>query len=216
MCIRAFRLDTGARPPVTFAAGNTTLEHVTSVIRRLVFCLFLPVLAACGDGLGPRFWDATPDTLLIHSASRSEYVGLASAVDVTADPVTPLPIEVPGLSGSWDFALAEEGGGLVLLPAAVIPGTGSRARVGLLQGRDFDMLEEAPRDTTLFSASAVPVRSDAVYVIRSRRANCGFSAGFRYAKLKPVEIDVARGTLRFAIVRNPYCDDRSFVPPDDD
>jgi hypothetical protein len=185
------------------------------VIKSRVIFLFLPVLGACGDGLGPRFWDATPDTLLIHSASRSEYVGLASAVDVTADPVTPLPIEVPGLTGNWDFALADASGVLVLLPASVIPGTESRARVGLLQGVDFDTLEEAPRDTAQFSASAVPLSSDGVYVIRSRRANCGFSAGYRYAKLKPVEIDVQGGRLRFAIVRNPYCDDRSFVPPDD-
>jgi len=186
------------------------------VIRRLLFCLFLPVFGACDDGLGPRFWDDTPDTLLIHSVSRSEYVGLASAVDLSADPVTPLPIEVPGLTAGWDFALADEGGGLVLLPGSVVPGTASRARIALLQGGDFDTLEEAPRDTVLFSATAVPVRSDAVYVIRSRRANCGFSTGYRYAKVKPVEINVARGTLRFAVVRNPYCDDRSFVPPDED
>ena len=185
------------------------------MIRRLFFCFLLPVLGACNDGLGPRFWNATPDTLLIHSATRGEYVGLASAVDVAADPVTPLPIEVPGLTGSWDFALAEQDGGLVLLPAAVIPGTGSRARVALLEGRDFDALEEAPRDTALFSATAVPVRSDAVYVIRSRRTSCGFTTGYRYAKVKPVEIDLAGGRLRFAVVRNPYCDDRSFVPPDE-
>jgi hypothetical protein len=190
------------------------------VNQRLVLFVILPVLGACGDGLGPRFWDATPDTLLIHSASRSEYVGFASAVDVTADPVTPLPIEVPGLTGNWDFALADgiiglaDEGGLVLLPAAAIPGTESRARVGLLQG-DFDALEEAPRDTALYSASAVPLRTDAVYVIRSRRASCGYTTGYRYAKLKPVELDVAGGRLRFAVVRNPYCDDRSFVPPDD-
>jgi hypothetical protein len=186
------------------------------VMRRLLLCLLCPVLGACDDGLGPRFWDDTPDTLLIHSASRSEYVGLASAVDVAADPVTPLPIEVPGLTASWDFALAEEDGELVLLPASEVPGTASRARIAELQGRDFDTLEEAPRDTALFRAVAVPVRRDATYVIRSRRANCGFSSGYRYAKVKPVEIDVVRGTLRFAVVRNPYCDDRSFVPPDSD
>jgi hypothetical protein len=185
------------------------------VIRRLFFCLFLPFLGACDDGFGPRFWDATPDTLLIHSASRNDYIGLASAVDVAAEPVTPLPIEVPGLTGNWDFALADEGGELTLLPASVIPGTASRARVALLQDRDFDTLEEAPRDTTLYSASAVAVRADAVYVIRSRRANCGLSSGHRYAKLKPVDIDVTLGRLRFAIVRNPYCEDRSFVPPQD-
>jgi hypothetical protein len=214
MCERAFCLDTRARRRVTFAAGTTTSSE-TSVIERRVIVLLLPLLGACGDGLGPRFWDATPDTLVIHSASRNEYVGLASAVDIAADPVTPLPIEVPGLTGNWDFALADQGGVLALLPAAAVPGTESRARVGRLQGNDFDALEEAPRDTTLYSASAVPLSDDATYVIRSRRSDCGFSSGYRYAKLKPVEIDVVRGRLRFAVVRNPFCDDRSFVPPRD-
>jgi hypothetical protein len=54
-----------------------------------------------------------------------------------------------------------------------------------------------------------------VYIVRSRRASCGgVSSGYRYAKLRPVEIDVAAGTYRFEIVRNPYCDNRSFVPPE--
>jgi hypothetical protein len=76
-------------------------------------------------------------------------------------------------------------------------------------------VREAPRDTVDFRASAVPLRPDAVYVVRSRLANCGFSNGYRYAKLKPVEINVPRGLFRFAIVRNPFCDDRSFVPPEE-
>jgi hypothetical protein len=185
------------------------------VTKRLLF-LCLPLLTACDDGLGPAFWSDLPDTLVIHSASRTEYVGLVSAVDITADPVTPLPIEVAGLTNNWDFTLVDQGGTLALAPSAIVPGgTTSRARVMMVLGQTLESITEAPRDTTMFFASPVVLRADAVYIIRSRRSSCGFSTGVRYAKLKPVEINVPRGTLRFAIVRNPYCDDRALVPPEE-
>lgn len=182
------------------------------VPKRLLF-LLVPLLAACNDGLGPDFWDSTPDTLSLFSASRDEYVAQFSAIDLVSQPISRLPIEAPGLTGNWDFALAEEDGDLVLLPAAAIPAVNSRARIGMILNRSFDDITEAPRDTAAYSASAVPVRADAVYVVRTRRAACGFTTGYRYAKLVPIEIDVDAGTLRFAVVRNPYCDNRSFVPP---
>jgi hypothetical protein len=181
-------------------------------VNKLLLLVCVTCLAACDDGIGPRFWIDTPDTLLLHSASRGEYIGLQSAIDLTADPVAALPIEIPGVAANWDFALVEQGGSMVLLPAAAVAGTSSRARIARLQNVNFDELLEAPRDTTLYSAVAVPLNTSSVYVIRSRRASCGFSTGYRYAKLKPVVIDAAAGKLRFAIVRNPYCDDRSFVP----
>jgi hypothetical protein len=184
-------------------------------VKKLLLAICVPLVAACDDGLGPQFWDATPDTVLILSSSRPEYIGLVSAVDVTASPVTPLPIEAAGVTGQWDFMLADQGDGMVLLPASVVPAIGSRARIAVLLNQNFDDVREAPRDTVDFSASAVPLRPDAVYVVRSRLANCGFSNGYRYAKLKPVEINVPRGLFRFAIVRNPFCDDRSFVPPEE-
>ena len=184
------------------------------MIKRLLFAC-LPLLAACDDGLGPSFWSDLPDTLVIHSASRVEYVGLVSAVDITADPVTPLPLEVPGLTNNWDFVLLDQGGSLVLAPSTVVPGATSRARIATILNQTLESITEAPRDTALFSAAPVQLRPDAVYIIRSRRSSCGFSTGVRYAKLKPVEINVPRGTLRFAVVRNPYCDDRALVPPED-
>jgi hypothetical protein len=74
---------------------------------------------------------------------------------------------------------------------------------------------EAPRDTAAYSQSPVQLRTDVVYVLRSRRAPCGFTSGHRYAKMQPIELDHARGIYRFAVVRNPYCDDRALVPPQD-
>lgn len=185
-------------------------------LKRLIPLVIL-VLAACDDPFGPNTWVAVQDTVTMYSASRAQYVGLGSAIDAVSDPVTVLPIEIPGATGNWDVALVDEGGGLSLVPAGAFVGLESnRARIALLEGRDFETLEEAPSDTARYSAGPVPVRTGVVYVLRTRKASCGLSSGYRYAKLKAVEIDVPRGIFRAVITRNPYCDDRSLVPPDVD
>lgn len=190
--------------------------HAVKAVHRLrFFAPFLAVaLGACNDQFGPRFWNATPDTVVMYSASRAEYLGFRSALDIATDPVATLPIEAPGLTGNWDVALADDAGGLAFVPAIAFDGF-SRARIAVMPaGTVFDELERAPSDTIAYTATAVQLQEGRVYVIRSRRAPCGFNAGFRYAKVMPVEIDNAAGILRFAIVRNPYCDNRSFVPPE--
>lgn len=180
---------------------------------------FLPIMAvvlgACGDSTGPAFWDASPDTLLMYSASVPEYIGLRSALDVIASPVRAVPIEASGATGQWDVALVHDGGSLALVAASAFEGISSRAAVAVIEDAAFDDVDRAPSDTAAYSSQPVPLRSNVVYIIRSRRSSCGFTNGFRYAKLKPIDIDHAAGTFRFSIVRNPFCDDRSFVPPED-
>lgn len=189
------------------------------IVRRLTRLIPLAVLivAACDDPFGPALWDATPDTLTLFSASRPEYIGRVSAVDIANIPVVvALPIEAPGLTGNWDFALTDADGGLSLVPASAFAGLESRARIGELQDTTLEAVTEAPRDTTAFGVEGLPLVAGNVYIVRSRRALCGTgSSGFRYAKLRPVEINVAAGTFRFEIVRNPYCGNRSFVPPEE-
>jgi hypothetical protein len=182
---------------------------------KLIVPMLALALAACDDPYGPGFWVATPDTMVMYSASRVEYIGFRSALNIANDPVTALPIEAPGLTGNWDVALTDHAGGLALVPAAAFDGVASRARIAVMPaGVGFAEVEQAPRDTTAYTAEAVSLQEQRVYVIRSRRASCGFSSGYRYAKVMPVDVDAVAGTLRFIIVRNPYCDDRSFVPPD--
>lgn len=188
-------------------------------VRRLKQFLPLVVLvfAACEDPFGPSIWDDTPQEILIYSASRAEYIGLASAVDIaTPQAVIALPIEAPGLTGNWDFALIDHEGGLALVAAGAFEGLESRARIGVdTTMRTFEEVTEAMRDTAQYTVDPVPVELGNVYVVRSRRASCGVSSGYRYAKLRPTAINVAAGTLEFEIVRNPYCDNRSFVPPEE-
>lgn len=184
-------------------------------LKRLVPLAVL-IVAACDDPYGPARWNADPDTLLVFSASRDIHIGRASAVDITSLPVAVLPLEAPGVTGNWDIALVDVGGGLALAPAASFQGLESRARIGVLRDRVLDDVKEAPRDTSAFTAEPIALRAGDVYLVRSRRASCGgVSSGYRYAKLRPVTIDETAGTLRFEIVVNPYCDNRSFVPPEE-
>lgn len=185
-----------------------------AVYRHLRLIPLVAVLAACNDGFGPQFWDPTPVNVTLYSASRPDYTGFVSAVDLASSPVTAIAIEAPGATNAWDFLLALEQGALSLVPAGTMPGINSRAGIAVLEGVDFIDVVEAPRDTALYSTAPVLLRPGVVYVVRSRRTACGYSSAHRYAKMLPVEIDEERGIARLAIVRNPYCDNRALVPPE--
>lgn len=172
-------------------------------------------LAACDDPFGPQVWDGTPATMTLYSASRAEYVGLVSALDIVSQPVTPVSIEAPGALGNWDLVLLDGPDGLMFSSSSTaFEGAPTGARIAMITNTAFVDVTEAPSDTAAYTFGPVPLRTDAVYVIRSRRSGCGFTSGVRYAKLQPIEIDLARGTFRFAVVRNPYCEIRSLVPPE--
>lgn len=195
---------------------NRTTGRNVQRLKRLIPLAVL-IVAACDDPFGPAVWDATPDTIVIFSASRPEYLGQVSAVDIAnTTAVVALPIEAPGLTGNWDFALTDLDGGLALVPASAFEGLESRARIGVLPDRTLESVTQAPRDTTAYTVEPLPLVAGDVYIVRSRRASCGGgSSGYRYAKLRAVEINVPAGTYTFEIVRNPFCDNRSFIPPED-
>jgi hypothetical protein len=185
-------------------------------LKRLI-PLAVVIIAACDDPFGPAMWNATPDTLLMYSASRAEHLGRASALDITSPTgPLPLPLEAPGVTGNWDIALTDLDGGLALVPASAFEGLESRARVGVEPDSELADVTQAPRDTASFTVEPLPLREGDVYLIRSRRASCGGgTSGYRYGKLRPVAIDQTAGTLQFEIVVNPFCDNRSFVPPEE-
>lgn len=187
-----------------------------AVHRYLRLIPLVAVLAACNDNIGPTYWDPTPLTVTLYSASRTDYTGFVSAVDLAAPVVSTVSIEAPGATNNWDFVLADHQGGLALIPAGSFEGVRSRAGIAVIEGVDFTDIREAPRDTARYSAAPVPLRTGGVvYVARSRRAPCGFTNAHRYAKMLPVEVDVERGIARLAITRNPFCDNRALVPPDE-
>jgi hypothetical protein len=77
-------------------------------------------------------------------------------------------------------------------------------------------VREAPGDTSAYSRAEVPLNEGAIYILRSRRASCfTFGSGVYYAKLKALEVEAAAGTFRFEVVRNPNCNDRALIPPEE-
>lgn len=170
------------------------------------------VLAACSDPLGPQPWDATPDTVSLFTASRPDLLGFPSAYDFVN--LTPVRIEATSAPGNWDLAVTGQGP-LQFVPAGAFQGQTSRAGIATITNSTFEALAKAPTDTAAFTSQPVTLTQGGVYVVRSRRAPCSFSTAVHYAKVKVVSIDAASGLVRFAVVRNPYCNDRSFVPPTD-
>ncbi len=184
-------------------------------IRFLAIALAI-ACGACDDGFGPRSWDATPDTVTLFSVSRPELAFELSAYDAFQG--ISWAIESPGATGQWDFALAEQGGQFVMAPAGSFGGIASRAGIATIGLVSLEEVREAPNDTARFASAPVPITVGTVYVLRTRRASCPElfgSAGIRYAKLAAIALDSAAGTFRFAVVRNPICNDRALVPPEE-
>ncbi len=169
--------------------------------------------AACGDDLGFGAWSDAPDTTFIYSASRPELIRMPSAYDI----VNRIRVSIEGsaATGTWDFALLERSGAFVMAPESFLTGSDSRAGIALTTAATLAEVREAPRDTALFRRDPVTIEPGKVYIIRSRREACfTFGAGVRYAKLRALEVDAAAGTYRFEVVRNPNCNDRALIPPD--
>ena len=182
----------------------------TMRLRSLLLLLSVtPLLAACSDDFTNK-WDVFVDSVSLYSASRPELIGRNSAYDF-ADGI-PFPVETPGITGRWDVALTDVNGGLALLPVSSFPGLDTRAGIATIGNRTLEEVTSAPSDTSLYTRAAVTMQVGTVYVIRTRRIDCGGITGVRYGKFEPLEIDVANGILRFRSIVNPFCNNRRLIP----
>lgn len=171
------------------------------------------VTAACGDDFGPINWSDVPDTVQIFSVSRPDLLGLPSAFDGVT--LRPVPVEQ---GAGWDFALAEQDGGFVMLPLSATEGGDTLAALATIGDVTLDEVTEAPPSSD-FVKEPVPIEAGTVYVLRTRRSRCSqFTSltGPRYGKLKAIAVDEEEGTYEFEVVVNPQCNDRALIPPDDD
>jgi len=177
----------------------------------------LAFTTACDDDFGPVDWDATPDTVDLYSWVREEYRRLPTGYDLLSGRHGQrVAVDDPGSSGNWDFALLEGDDELILLPAGALTDLGATgAGILTLSELDFEGVTKVPggRDTYLES-DPVTAEVGRLYALRSRRyygiigQDCHL-----YGLLRPISIDLAEGILRFEVIRNPNCNDRSMVPP---
>jgi hypothetical protein len=167
--------------------------------------------AACGDDPFAVRWAAQPDTVLLFSLARPE-LNLLSAFDFRNR--ARLRVEQPGATGRWDAALDTRDGQLVFLPPRVL-GVESRAGIVPIDSLTFDEVVAAPADTAVYRTDvAVPIALGVTYVVRTHQTTAGFFGTLcvYYAKLEPLEVDVAAGTLRFVFDGARVCNDRGLVP----
>ncbi len=179
--------------------------------------LAIPVLAstfACDDDLFKIDWEERPDTVFLYSLARPE-LNLLSAYDFISR--TPVKIESPSATGSWDLVLDTQDGDLVFLPPQAVGIPTSRAAISPMGDVPFADVRKAPSDTIKYVKDApVPMELGHVYVIRTReKAGRYGQTCVYYGKFQPLEKDLVAGTLRFLFDTSPVCNSRKLYPPKD-
>ena len=175
----------------------------------------IAVLAACDDPAGFRL-DPIIVTDTVELAAPTAASALPSALDIISFPGQRLigggrfPERAEDAE-QWDVAVRMRNGSLVLLPAAAAGlGSPSLARAMVtrpITDRSFDAVREAPGRSSFVSDSAVALQPGSVYVVRSREVSrCSW-----YAKLEPLQINAAAGTVRLRVVTNERCGDPRLV-----
>ncbi len=174
--------------------------------------------AACDDPFANPAWSDVPDTVTVFSAYRPEYAGMPSAINLTGNFLSLVAIEDLGAATEWDFMLGDAAGALLWIPSSVVPGQeDSRSSIAAMDASSLDEVTRAPEPTAdRYTKEPVALEEGAVYVLRSRRSSTCYVRGSNYAKMKVIALDFALGTAELEIVRNPYCDNRDLVPPDED
>lgn len=185
--------------------------------------LLAALLSACeGDdyNIDPLIASDTLDL-----AAPTSGTGLPSALDITAvgsanDAGGRYPERVEDAE-QWDLAVRFVGGQLMLVPAGQVGvnDAGGRSRAAITEartGRTFEAVREAPGRSEFLTDRGVALQTGSVYVARSRLMPCGFTASEQYAKLQPLELDLARQRVRLQIVTNGRCGDPRLVDEEDD
>jgi hypothetical protein len=188
---------------------------IRSSMRSLALAAIIGTSAGVAGCSGNPFqlnWSASPDTALIYSLTRPE-INLPSGFDFALR--NTVEIQKPGSTGNWDVLLDTEAGELVLRAPGFYE-IDSEARIAVFENMSFDQILKAPRDTADYiSDRGVPMRLGTTYVIQTHLSTDRFGQRCRfYAKMEPLVLNVAQGTMEFLFDRNPLCEDLDLVPPD--
>ena len=177
----------------------------------LATATFALVLTGCGEDPFLFRWTENPREALIYSLDRPERNRPSAFEMLSGERVV---LESVTTAGRWDFALAFQGGELVLLPPRAL-GVPSGAGIVPFANTRFDELRTAPSDTLLYVTDApVPVRLGTLYVVRTRDQVGFYGERCRYyGKVQPLEIDLEQRTLLFRFDTSPDCNNPSLVPP---
>lgn len=143
-------------------------------------------------------------------AIPSERAPFGSALDIVANDTFRIGgVRRPERQGDaalgWDVVLRRSANrsDLELRPAGA---TGLESRAGIFRSeQSFNEIERAPSGSRFSTDSAAVLRLGTAYVIRSR--SLGGGCGVKYAKLEPLALDAAAGTVRLRVESNARCGD---------
>lgn len=170
------------------------------------------MLLAIGAGLAAGCDDTpllllptAPDSVRLHSITSTR-TNSVNGFDAASG--LPVVIEVPGATGTWDFALGRSGDTLALLPPGSF-GIESEAAVAPMPETSFDDIREAPADSLRYVFDApVPLTPGQAYVVRTRQVTDIYGTICAlYAKVEAIELDYASERALFAFLTNPVCYD---------
>jgi hypothetical protein len=177
--------------------------------------LAAPLAAGCDDGTGYDIHPILVNDTVIVAAPIPQTEGLPTALDITPDGFGNVyggrfP-ERPRDALEWDFLVRIEDGEIVLVPGveAGTP-TSQAALTPPIEGETFESLRETPGQSTFRSDTTIAMVEGAVYAARSR----ALSGCTQFAKMEPLEVDVANGVLEIQLVTNQLCGDARLVPLD--
>lgn len=190
-------------------------------MRLFRLALALPLLAAaalslpaCDDPTGFGRAVIVTDTVTLGAPSVAADT-VPSALDVfSRDQITigggRFP-ERPLQSEEWDVTLRLRNGQFQLLPRGAVGVDARRAGItGPVAGATFEGLKEAPASARYLTTEGLTLAQGAVYVVRSRIAgNCS-----QFAKLQPIALDAAAGTVRLAVATSASCGDTRLARED--
>lgn len=185
-------------------------------IAALFVAASLGLASACDGGTGYRIEPLiTSDT--VDLAAPGSATGLPTAVDVTSTSGIIAGGRFPERqqdAEQWDLAIRVRDGQVVFVPAGALGLSSNPAVTHPLMGQSFDQVIEAPGAAAFVADSAVVVQEGAVYVVRSRVFSCGFGGAAQYAKIQPLAVSAADGTVQLRIATNEVCGDPRLVEQD--
>ncbi len=180
-----------------------------------------PLMVAVGGwAMLTLFACHSSNPFLVSWTENTDTVGLYSTSDTVANlydgfdfvNAARTVIERSTALGTWDLAVGRDSAGLVWMPPGAF-GISSAAAVIMEGGSLYDELTSAPRDTTEYVRTAVPIVVGVPYIFRSRKVTDAYgSACSHYGKIKPVAVDLALGKVSFIFASNPNCGDLQIKP----
>lgn len=184
--------------------------------RLLVVLLLATALPACDDPTRFELDAAVATDTFTLAAPSARAAAIPSALDLSllADGIGGgrFPERAADAALGYDLVVRVRNGQLVFVPPTVI---GVVSEAGISEPREnvtFESVTRLPDKVRFLTDEVVPVLANRVYFVRTRRFfPPGGNVCQQYAKLAPIAVDAAAGTVRLQATVSQNCLDTRFT-----